>query len=398
VSDILRVVDGLDLVVELSEGVVHPDDVARARQTARRARHRGGYLGGTLVLAIVGGTGSGKSSLLNALAGERVASVSAVRPHTDRTLAWIPEDRGPALDELLDRLEIGERVVHRRFPGLALLDATDFDSIDRDHRARLERLLPEIDGVIWVFDPEKYHDPTIHDEFIAPLADSASQFVFVLNQIDRIAERERLAIADDLRETLVADGIFEPALFFVAADPPDGRPRGIGVLAGFLENRLDTKRVQLGAVLGEARRIAATLASAAGVAHGGSLAFEERWAKFVDAAASALSMSRGPGVVHEVLCGLEDLVGHLAIDAGGVFAQKLRGTFPPNHLEEVLEEALAQAAEAPDIETVGRVITDHLQRGVGGPLREILWERAALSASVAGFVVDAEAAQRALER
>jgi GTP-binding protein EngB required for normal cell division len=397
-SDILRVVDGLDLVVELSEGVVHPDDVTRARQTALQTRHRGGYLGGTLVMAIVGGTGSGKSSLLNALAGERVASVSPVRPHTNRPLAWIPEDGGSPLDELLDRLEVDERVVHRRFPGLALLDATDFDSIDRDHRARLERLLPEIDGIIWVFDPEKYHDPAIHDEFIAPLADSAPQFVFVLNQIDRIDERERLAIADDLRATLVSDGIAEPVLFFAAADPPDGRPRGVDLLAGFLENRLDAKRVQMGAVLGEARRVAAGLASAAGVAHGGSLAFEERWSPFVTAAVSALSANRGPGVVNEVLCGLEDLVGHLAVEAGGVFAQKLRGTFPPNHLEEVLGQALARAAGAPDRDTARRVLADHLQVGVGGPLREILWERAALSASLAGFVVDAEAAQQALQR
>lgn len=395
-SDIVRVVEGLDLVVELSDGVVHPDDVALARQVSMRARQRGGFLGRTLVLAIVGGTGSGKSSLLNALAGDRVASVSAIRPHTNRPLAWIPERAEAALGELLDRLGIEDRVTHRRFPGLALLDATDFDSVDRSHRARLEALLPEVDGMIWVLDPEKYHDAALHEEFIAPLADSAVQFFFVLNQVDRIEEQERLAIADDLHRTLVADGIPNPILFFTAADPPAGRPRGVDVLAGFLETRLDAKRVQMGAVLGEAKRMARTLATAAGVAHGGSLAFEERWSSFVTAAGSALAINSGPGVTHEVLCGLEDLLGHLAADAGGVFASKLRGAFPPRHLEEVLDAALARAADAPDREAAVAIIIEALQVGVAAPLRKVLWERAALAASVASFAVDAEAAERAL--
>jgi hypothetical protein len=397
-TDLLRVVDGLDLVVELADGLVHPDDVARARTAAVRARERGGYLGGTLVMAIVGGTGTGKSSLLNALAGEPVASVSAVRPHTNRPLAWVPSDAGPGLGDLLDRLEIDERVTHRRFPGLALLDATDFDSIDRGNRAQLERLLPEVDGIIWVFDPEKYHDPAIHDRYIAPLADSAGQFVFVLNQIDRVEDRERLAIADDLRETLIADGIDDPALFYLAADPPGGLPRGVDVLAGFLEARLDAKRLQLGAVLSDARRTARALASAAGVAHGGSLAFEERWSGFVTSAGTALSLDRGPGIVDEVLCGLWDLIGHLAADAGGVFAVKLRSAFPGDELQRALDDALNRATAVSDGEAAAAAIAEGLQQGVGSPLRKILWERAALAASVAGFVVDAEAAQKALQR
>ena len=39
-SDIIQVVEGLDLVVELADGVVHPDDVNLARVAAARARDR----------------------------------------------------------------------------------------------------------------------------------------------------------------------------------------------------------------------------------------------------------------------------------------------------------------------------------------------------------------------
>jgi len=407
-SDIIQVVEGLDLVVEMADGVVHPDDVALARVAAARARDRRGYLGGTLVMAIVGGTGSGKSSLLNALAGAEVASVSAVRPHTARPLAWVPEDAELGLAGLLDRLGIDERVTHDRFPGLALLDATDMDSVELGHREQVEALLPLIDAVIWVLDPDKYADPLLHEEFIRPLADSADQFLFVLNQVDRLAASDRVEVAEDLARRLVDDGIPDPIVFYTAADPVDGPVRGVDDLAAYLGRRLDAKRVQLNAVLAEARRTARSLAASAGLIGGGSLAFEQRWEEILDPAVTKLSLGDpGRGVFEEVLVSLEDLVGHLAAEAGGPFAVKLRSLFTPTRIEEVLQEAVAvMEQEVPRSEDgviePGRradaagVLADRLQESLGGPLRRILWERAALSASVAGLAVDAAQAEARL--
>ena len=51
----------------------------------------GGFPGELYVLALAGGTGVGKSSVLNALAGEAVSQVRAVRPTTEQPLAM---DRG----------------------------------------------------------------------------------------------------------------------------------------------------------------------------------------------------------------------------------------------------------------------------------------------------------------
>lgn len=407
-SDIIQVVEGLDLVVEMADGVVHPDDVDMARVAAARARDRRGYLGGTLVMAIVGGTGSGKSSLLNALARNQVASVSAVRPHTARPLAWVPEDAEPGLSDLLDRLGIDERVTHDKFPGLALLDATDVDSVELGHREQVEALLPRIDGVIWVLDPDKYADPLLHEQFIRPLADSADQFLFVLNQVDRLAASDRVEVAEDLARRLVDDGIPEPIVFYTAADPDDGPVRGVDDLAAYLGRRLDAKRVQLTAVLAEARRTARSLAASAGLIGGSSLAFEQRWRDILGAVTTTLSLGDpGRATFEEALCSLEDLVGHLAAEVGGPFAVKLRSLFTPPRIEQVLQEAVAvMEQEVPRSEDgvvePGRrgdaagVLADRLQESLGGPLRRILWERAALSASVAGLAVDAAQAEARL--
>jgi hypothetical protein len=411
-ADLQTVLDGLDLVVAQSEGHLHPDDVAAARRGARQVRELSGFVGTSLVLPLVGGTGSGKSSLLNALAGEPVASVSAVRPHTTEPLALVPGDADDGLHALLDRLGIGRRVVRRSLPGVALLDMTDVDSVEADHRRRVEVLLPQVDGIIWVFDPVKYSDPVLHERYIGPLADSASQFVFVLNQVDRVSAAQRAEIIGDLLELLRRDGIERPEVFAVAADPDHGPPVGIDALADHLVERLDAKRLQMGRVIAEIRRAARTIASAAGVVGGGSLDFETRWAELLSAISTALSISgAGRGVIEEALCSLEDLIGHLAAEAGGPFAVRLRNAFAPEHLESELRAAIAvmdeivprstPARSDPVVEPERRaaaadVLTAELQSRIGAPLRRIVWERAALGATLAGVLTDATVAETSL--
>lgn len=413
-SEVVSVIDGLDLVVALADGQVHPEDLDRARRDARLARERRGHLGGTLVLALLGGTGSGKSSLLNALAGEAVAAVSAVRPHTARPLAWVPAGAEPALGRLLDRLGIEARVTHERFPGIALLDLTDVDSVAAGHRTTVERLLPDVDGIVWVLDPEKYHDPVLHEEFIAPLADSSDQFLFVLNQIDRLAPDEVEAVCGDLTATLQGEGIDRPVVFPVAAAPPGRAPVGVEALAAHLHHRLDAKRLYLGRLLAGTRRAARALADAAGLRQGGTLHFEERWAEAVERVSTALAVSGPtPGVMEEAICTLEDLVGRLAAEGGGPFAPRLRSTFSTARLEEELRAAGAgmEAAFPPVVDRSGRrvieperraraanLLAEELQRRLGAPLRRAVWERAALAASVTGVTVEALEAEAVLQR
>jgi hypothetical protein len=412
VSDALTIVDGLDLVVALAEGQVAEDQIDVARHTAVQMRLRPGFPGATLVIAIVGGTGSGKSSLLNALAGERVASVGAVRPHTAVPLAWIPEDAEPAVHELLDRVGVSRRIGHRRFPGLVLIDMTDVDSVEMTHRATVESLLPEVDGIIWVLDPSKYAEPVLHEDFVRRLSDSADQFVFALNQIDRVPAADLPTIVDHLVELLHGDGIESPSVFPVAADPPGAEPIGVDALGAHLAERFEAKRIRLGRMLAETRRATRDLAEAAGLRHGGSLSFEERWEELVEAAVTALALAGpGRGIFEEVLCSLEDLVGRIAAEVGGPFGARIRAAFTPAVLEASLREAIeTMEAEVPRTAESGTslhpeqraaaadVLARELQRRIGAPLRTIIWERASLAASLAGLAVDVTKAEAALRK
>src|SRR6476620_2711665 len=84
---------------------------------ALRAAHaagvrRVGFPGDVYVLALVGGTGVGKSSLLNALAGGVVSTASARRPTTAEPIAWVPRAEREALRPLLEWLGVEETREH----------------------------------------------------------------------------------------------------------------------------------------------------------------------------------------------------------------------------------------------------------------------------------------------
>ena len=64
--------DALDRVVTLADGRLEPDAVAAARRVAGKAGERLRFGEAHTVVALAGTTGSGKSSLFNALAGTRL--------------------------------------------------------------------------------------------------------------------------------------------------------------------------------------------------------------------------------------------------------------------------------------------------------------------------------------
>ena len=131
----------------------------------------------------------------------------------------------------------------------------------------------------------------------------------------------------------------------------------------------------------------------------------------VDAIATALALSGPtPVAVEQAMCTLEDLIGRLAAEAGGPFAVRLRRAFPAEVLEEAVRAAAARMdAEFPrpaghkvvDVEQRARaagMLADELQARLGAPLRRLVWERAALAASLAGVTVDALRAEASLQR
>src|SRR5205814_5023297 len=118
--------EGLTRFVIMAEGVLPAERLARARALAKRAGDRLRLSGEHTVVALVGATGSGKSSLFNALARMELSTVGVRRPTTAHAFAcvWGPLGAAP----LLDWLEIAPE---RRFSRAGALDAEDAGGLRR---------------------------------------------------------------------------------------------------------------------------------------------------------------------------------------------------------------------------------------------------------------------------
>ena len=208
----------LRAAVDAAVSIGLEEEAAAARSVARRVARRAGFGGEVYVMALAGGTGVGKSSVLNALAGEEVSPAKSVRPTTDAPVAWVPASKRDDLDALLDWLKVGSVVTHegRELEDVAILDLPDIDSVRVEHRATVDALLPRIDAVTWIVDPEKYDDAREH-AYWRTLVQHADRLRFVLNKSDRLTDAEALVVANDLRARLVADGIPRPQLHVVSA-------------------------------------------------------------------------------------------------------------------------------------------------------------------------------------
>jgi len=231
VTDVL---DAFDRFLAVASGGDAPPraELSAGAALARRARERFG--GETLVVALVGGTGSGTSAVANALAGAEILDSGPLRPTTTRPAALVPDPPEPGLVPHLRRLGIADVHPAPRLSGIALLDLPDTDSVAEENGRAVDRLLPLVDAVVWVVDPEKYHDRILHAGLVRRLAAHSPRFVFVLNQLDRVPLPDRAALLAHLGAILREDGIVDPVIVGMAADPPAGAPEGVEELAAAL--------------------------------------------------------------------------------------------------------------------------------------------------------------------
>jgi len=128
-----------------------------------------------LLVVVGGGSGAGKSTTVNTLAGRRVAPAGVIRPTTRLpTLVCHPDDHGwfasaPVLEGLV-RVEAakaaqaaGERTLLLASsavlpPGVAVLDTPDIDSVEHANRWLADRALDAADVWVWLATARTYAD------------------------------------------------------------------------------------------------------------------------------------------------------------------------------------------------------------------------------------------------
>jgi GTP-binding protein EngB required for normal cell division len=202
---------------------VPAEDLRPANAVVERAGGRLALSRDHTVVALAGATGSGKSSLFNALSGTDFSTVGVRRPTTGVAHAFLWDAEGAG--GLLDWLGIP---TDRRFTrptstddpqlrGLILLDLPDFDSIQAAHRLEVDRLLRLVDLVVWVTDPQKYADQVIHEQYLRTFHRHVDSTVVVLNQADRLSDADIERCLADLTGLLANDGFARVPVLAVSA-------------------------------------------------------------------------------------------------------------------------------------------------------------------------------------
>ncbi len=347
-GDALRVAV-TELTAAIDAGAAHlPEpDVLDVEKVLRRAGERLSLSGRHTVVALAGATGSGKSTLFNALCGEVVARSGHLRPTTTRVQAAI-WGADPAT-ELLDWLRVRDR--HHVAPGggprpavgdparmpggtegLVLLDLPDIDSTRPAHRAEADRVLAMTDVFVWVTDPQKYADARLHEEYLSRAAHHGAVTIVVLNQVDRLSPAQTQACRADLQRLLAADGLLDVSVVTCSGATGAGVSELFADLTGAVA-AAEATRLRL---LGDARAGAARLR--AHVADTEPTIDAEATADVVD----ALADSAGVPVVLAAVAA--DHRRRALASTGWPFTRWLRGLRP-----DPLKRLRLDAAKDPDV-------------------------------------------------
>jgi hypothetical protein len=162
-----------------------------------------------LIVAFMGGTGVGKSALLNRLAGKAIAKSGIERP-TSREVTLF-HHHSIALPSLAEQLPLARINLAQHDDdskkNIIWIDMPDFDSTELGNKQQVLSWLPHIDVLIYVVSPERYRDEKAWRILLAEGGKHA--WLFVLNQWDR-GQFEQL---NDFNQQLHKAGFVEPMMF-----------------------------------------------------------------------------------------------------------------------------------------------------------------------------------------
>jgi predicted GTPase len=190
----------------ISQDVAHALCDFDARTPEALFNHNGSR---PLIVAFMGGTGVGKSSLLNRLAGKAIAKAGIERP-TSREVTLF-HHQGIAIQHLPEKLPIEKIRIAQHDDeakkNIVWIDMPDFDSTEQSNKTQVFEWLPHIDVLIYVVSPERYRDEKAWRLLMSE--GNRHAWLFVLNQWDRGQQAQY----EDFKQQLGKAGFVEPIIF-----------------------------------------------------------------------------------------------------------------------------------------------------------------------------------------
>lgn len=174
-----------------------------------------------LWVTLIGGTGTGKSTLFNAICGRALSETGVERPKTCGPVAFVHRDAPfdgevpvPSMETMSIPLESVDSSGQAGSPGalvairhgdsalghLILVDTPDVDSVEPRNRESVETLYLLADVVVFVASQEKYADE-VPFRFLRRVSQDGKLCFVVLNKGDRTA------VGDEILASLGAHGV-----------------------------------------------------------------------------------------------------------------------------------------------------------------------------------------------
>jgi small GTP-binding protein len=250
------------LLLSLSNAGASPEDLETLEQSTQQ-------LDQLFLLVVVGEFNSGKSTLINALLGQRILP-DGVTPTTQR----------------IHRLRFGKSVAHAIGPGgietieapveilrqLTVVDTPGTNALDRDHEAITTEFVPQADLILFVTSADRPFTES-ERQFMEAIRSWGKKLLLVINKIDILTNE---AEVDEIKAFVAENSVriigAEPPIFGVSARPALAAkteashldippPDGFEDLEQYLAETLDDSeriRLKLANPLGVALRISGT--------------------------------------------------------------------------------------------------------------------------------------------
>jgi energy-coupling factor transporter ATP-binding protein EcfA2 len=263
----------------LALATANPAAEARARQLRGHldgfVRPRVADIDAPLLVLILGPTGAGKSSLLNTIAGAEVSKAGVLRPTTKDAVVYASESDA---QRILASGRLAAIARHRLrlaaapagVDGVAVIDAPDIDSVERDNRELADVLVEISDLCVFVTTATRYAD-LVPWEVLRRVRERGLPLVVVLNRVPA-EEQDRAAVVADARRLFAEAGagraragrtsrqLAQEAMELIAIDEGDVDPSVSGLARDKARPLLD--RIARLAAEADERRAVATQALA----------------------------------------------------------------------------------------------------------------------------------------